>query len=157
VELFECRTPLLVESKELVPDSGGPGRHRGGPGQRVSVRKLHDDGRPVQVGLLPQGVRVDTPGLFGGQAGRRGAIRFESAAGVRDTAADDGSELAGLVELREPGDRLALEMGGGSGSGAPAERPVEEVQADLDAGLVTEAGLAAYGCRLDESGRVARG
>jgi 5-oxoprolinase (ATP-hydrolysing) len=154
VELFESRTPLVVEAKELLPDSGGAGRHRGGLGQRVSVRKLHDDGRPVQVGLLPQGVRVDTPGLFEGGAGRRGAIRFEGADGVLDTGRD--GDLAGLVELRAGTDRLVLEMGGGSGYGPPADRPVDEVRRDFEAGLITEEGLAAYGCRLDASGRVQR-
>jgi 5-oxoprolinase (ATP-hydrolysing) len=149
VELFETRTPLVVEAKELIPDSGGAGRHRGGLGQRVSVRKLHDDGRPVQIGLLPQGVRTDIPGQFGGRPGRRGAIRYEGAAST-------GDDLPGLVELREPTDRLELEMGGGSGYGLPQKRPVEEVQADYDAGLVTEPGLAAYGCRLNATGRVER-
>jgi 5-oxoprolinase (ATP-hydrolysing)/N-methylhydantoinase A len=147
VELFETRTPLVVEAKELVPDSGGAGRNRGGLGQRVSVRKLHDDGRPVQIGLLPQGVRTDIPGLFGGRPGRRGAIRFD---GLEE------GELPGLLELRSGTDRLELEMGGGSGYGEPTDRPLAEVQADFDAGLVTEEGLAAYGCRLDVSGRVER-
>src|SRR4029453_4203544 len=35
VELFEQRVPVLVIEKAYVPDSGGPGRHRGGLGQRV--------------------------------------------------------------------------------------------------------------------------
>lgn len=148
VELFETRTPLVVEAKELVPDSGGAGRHRGGLGQRVSVRKLHDDGRPVQIGLLPQGVRTDIPGLFGGRPGRRGAIRL--------SGVEEGGELPGLVDLRAATDRLELEMGGGSGYGEPTDRPLAEVQADFDAGLVTEAGLRAYGCRLNAGGRVER-
>src|SRR5206468_1834529 len=44
VELFETRTPVLVLEKGLVADTGGAGRHRGGVGQVVRVRKLLDDG-----------------------------------------------------------------------------------------------------------------
>ena len=47
IELFEQRVPVLVTEKAYVPDSGGPGRHRGGLGQRVSVRKLDGDGLPT--------------------------------------------------------------------------------------------------------------
>ena len=74
---------------------------------------------------------------------------------MRDTTRD-GEDLAGLVELHEGTDRLVLEMGGGSGYGLARERPVDEVRADFDGGLVTEEGLAAYGCRLDAEGRVVR-
>jgi 5-oxoprolinase (ATP-hydrolysing)/N-methylhydantoinase A len=38
-ELFETRVPVLVLVKQYVPDTGGPGRHRGGLGQVVRVRK----------------------------------------------------------------------------------------------------------------------
>ena len=47
VEAFEARVPVLVEEKAFLPDSGGPGRSRGGLGQRVRFRKLHDDGLPT--------------------------------------------------------------------------------------------------------------
>ena len=50
IELLEQRVPVLVTEKAYVPDSGGPGRHRGGLGQRVSVRKL-DGGRPADARL----------------------------------------------------------------------------------------------------------
>ncbi len=78
VEMFEARTPVVVEGKELIPDTGGPGRHRGALGQRVVVRKLVDDGRPMLCSLLPQGIRFDTPGLAGGGSGRRATIFLEA-------------------------------------------------------------------------------
>ncbi len=151
VEMFESRTPLLVEVKELIPDSGGPGRHRGGLGQRVSVRKLADDGRTVLVSLLPQGIRFDTPGLAGGWSGRRAGIVLDE-----DGRRLAGEEVGGLAELPTPKARLTLELGGGSGYGSPLERPLAEIEADLAQGLITEEGLGAYGCAWRE-GRLVPG
>ncbi len=151
VEMFETRAPLLVERKELVTDGGGPGRHRGGLGQRVEIRKLVDDDSPALLGLHPQGMLVDTPGLFGGQPGRRASVRLEEGGEVIN-----GVELAGLAELRRPNQRLTIELASGSGYGDPRERPLDLVQRDLDDGIVTPGGLAAYGCGVDASGCVFR-
>jgi len=71
IELLETRVPVLVDEKSYVTDSGGPGRNRGGLGQRVRVRKLADDGLPTLTALYPEGVQVQTPGLFGGHPGAR--------------------------------------------------------------------------------------
>lgn len=149
VEMFESRTPLLVEKKELIPDSGGAGRHRGGVGQRVLVRKLYEDENPVLMSLHPQGMLVDTPGLFGGRPGRRANVRLQE-----DGDAREGMELGGLAQLRRRSQLLIIELAGGSGYGDPEERPVEEVRRDLEEGLVTEHGVRAYGCEVDDSGEV---
>ena len=143
--------PLLVEAKELIPDSGGPGYHRGGVGQRVRVRTRRDEETPALIGLHPQGMLVDTPGLFGGQAGRRANVRLEEGDAVQE-----GVELGGLAELRRPTQRLTIELAGGSGYGDPRERPLPLVQRDLDAGVITPAGAGAYGCEVDATGEVIR-
>ena len=150
VEMFETRTPLLVECKELIPNSGGAGLHRGGLGQRVRVRKLYDDGAMALIHLHPQGVRTEVPGLFGGKAGRKAAIALE------DGDVTHGAEdLGGLAELRHTRQRLTIELGGGAGFGDPCQRPIEHVQRDLDEGLITSEGLAEYGCELHQ-GQVRR-
>ncbi len=151
IEMFEARTPLLVECKELIPDSGGAGRARGGLGQRVRVRKLVDDGQPALLGLHPQGLLVDTPGLFGGEAGRRANILLEE-----DGVVAAGQALGGLAELRRPTQRLTIELAGGSGYGDPRTRPVPLVQRDLDDHAITARSLETYGCSLNESGDVVR-
>ena len=57
IELFEARVPVLVLEKAYLPDSGGAGEHRGGLGQRVRLRKLHDDGMTTLVSVYPEGVK----------------------------------------------------------------------------------------------------
>jgi len=151
VEMFESRTPLVVECKEFRPDSGGAGRHRGGLGQRVRVRKLRDDGRPALVDLHPTGMLTAPSGLFGGAAGAR--------AGAYVAAGDkilEGGGTVSLAELRRPDQRATIEIAGGSGYGPPIDRPLERVQADLDEGYVTPEGAAAYGVAVGPDGRARR-
>jgi N-methylhydantoinase B len=42
VEFTETRFPLRVEALGLAPDSGGPGKRRGGLGYRKEIRVLRD-------------------------------------------------------------------------------------------------------------------
>lgn len=132
VELFEQRTPILVERKELIPDSGGAGTWRGGLGQRVVLRKLSDDGRPALLNILTHAVGRPVPGLLGGGAGRDAAVRCE---GVTPTG---GRGTSILVELRHPGQRVTVETAGGSGFGDPKHRAREAVERDLREGYVTD-------------------
>ena len=151
VEMFESRTPLVVECKEFRPDSGGAGRHRGGLGQRVRVRKLRDDGRPALVDLHPTGMLTAPSGLFGGAAGAR--ARAYVAAGDKIL---EGGGTVSLAELRRPDQRATIEIAGGSGYGPPIDRPLERVQADLDEGYVTPEGAAAYSVAVGPDGRARR-
>jgi 5-oxoprolinase (ATP-hydrolysing) len=162
VEMFEQRTPLLVERKELIPDSGGPGMHRGGLGQRMVLRKATADALPVLVNVLPHGMGAPMGGLLGGRAGgpaafqvAGGAIR-RAAAALGNGPARDGQRLTTLVELRDPGDAITVQASGGSGFGDPRQRPLELIEADLRESYVTPAGLAAYGATLSPSGGVVR-
>lgn len=131
VELFEQRTPILVERKELIPDSGGSGEHRGGLGQRLVLRKLADDGRPVLLNILTHAVGRPVPGLLGGGPGRDAAVRCEGVVPQGRT----GTSV--LVELRSPDQRVIVETAGGSGFGDPRRRAVEAVERDLREGYVT--------------------
>ncbi len=131
VELFEQRTPILVECKELIPDSGGVGEHRGGLGQRVVLRKLADDGQTVLLNILAHAVGRPVPGLLGGGAGRDALVRCEGATPLTST----GASL--LVELKSPDQRVIVETAGGSGFGDPKRRAAEALKRDLREGYVT--------------------
>ena len=151
VEMFESRTPLVVECKELIADSGGPGRHRGGLGQRVRMRLRHPSPNPVLVDFRPHGMLVSTPGLHGGLPGRRARAFVVADGRVREAGAE-----VGVAELRGTNERATIEIAGGSGFGDPAARLVAEIQADLGDGYVTPDGTAAYGARVGADGRVHR-
>ncbi len=138
VEMFESRTELLVERKELIPDSGGPGRYRGGVGQRMILRKLHDDQRPVLVNVLTHGDREPMPGLLGGYAGLGTGVDVQ---GGRVTP---NHEASILVEMRGGDDRIVTWAAGGSGFGDPATRSDDLIAADRRDGYVTPQGLSAY-------------
>ncbi len=151
VELFETRVPVLVVAKRYVPDTGGIGRHRGGLGQVVRVRKLVDDGRPVLAGVHPDGVLARTPGLFGGQPGGpvRGVLLDPAGRVVEDYGP------GALVTLTRPDELLEVQLAGGSGYGDPLERPPGEVEQDLRGGYITAAGAERdYGCVVGPDGRL---
>jgi len=150
VEMFEQRTPLLVESKALIPDTGGPGQWRGGLGQQLVLRKLYDDGLPVLVNVLPHGMGAPMTGLLGGQAG--GRARFHLTGG----AASDNRHNSTLVEAHDPETAIVVETSGGSGFGDPGQRPIEMVKRDLLEGYVTPTGLKPYGVVMSESRAVKR-
>jgi N-methylhydantoinase B len=70
VECLEMEYPLLVEEYALVPDSGGPGRHRGGLGLRRTIRVRR------RRGDVPSTLdRAYRPwGLFGGREGGKASL-----------------------------------------------------------------------------------
>lgn len=133
VEMFEQRTPLVVECKELIPDSGGAGRFRGGLGQRVRVARHPGARARIWVDVTPEGMIVETPGLFGGRPGRRTRVAY-----CREGRWEE-LPLGGLVELG-PGERVEIEIAGGSGYGDPRARDPELVRRDLEEGYVTREG-----------------
>ncbi|HYF06976.1 MAG TPA: hydantoinase B/oxoprolinase family protein, partial [Acetobacteraceae bacterium] len=136
VELLESRMPVLVEEKALVPDSGGPGRLRGGLGQVLRVRRL-EAGEPILVGLFPEGWGTRPEGLFGGwPGGEAQGFVIEADGARRDVGA------GAMVSLADPGLRIEVWLAGGAGYGDPRERAAEFLRADLADGYVTPQGAA---------------
>jgi 5-oxoprolinase (ATP-hydrolysing)/N-methylhydantoinase A len=151
VELLESRMPVLVMEKGLVPDSGGPGRQRGGLGQRMRARRLRAGAEPIMVGLYPEGVGLRPEGLFGGRPGAPGGggVQGPGDAAPRDVGT---GELVALTDART---LIEGRIAGGSGFGEPWQRPVEAVQADLDDDYITaEGAVRDYGVVLGADGRI---
>jgi 5-oxoprolinase (ATP-hydrolysing)/N-methylhydantoinase A len=151
VELLESRMPVLVLEKELVADTAGPGRHRGGLGQRMRARRLVAGTEPIQVGLYPEGVGLKPEGLFGGRPGApgRGAVQGPDDAAPRDVGTGE------MVSLFDATTLIEGRIAGGSGFGDPWSRPIEAVQADLDDDYVTaEGAVRDYGVVLGPDGRI---
>jgi 5-oxoprolinase (ATP-hydrolysing) len=151
IELLEQRVPVLVAEKAYVPDSGGPGRHRGGLGQRVSVRKLDADGLPTLASVYPEGVGIEVPGLFGGKPGRsaRGVVRDASGAVILDCGTGQ------LVSTTSDQEIVEVCLSGGSGFGSAYERPLAAIARDLAEGYVTpEAAVRDYGVVVGADGKL---
>lgn len=117
IEMFEQRTPLLVEEKTYAAGSAGSGEKRGGKGERVAVRRVPGDRSRVALGAFPEGLRSAPPGLAGGGDGGRARVL------VNGEVLTQGR----LVHL-EGDDLLEVDMPGGGGWGDPTGRsPGEEV------------------------------
>jgi N-methylhydantoinase B len=134
VESVEASAPILVLRKELRPDSGGAGRHRGGLGQVIEI--VGEGQGPLLVNAMFD--RIDHPPA-GREGGKDGAAGVAKLASGRKFAGKGRQELA-------PGDRLVLELPGGGGFGPPAERDPDAIAQDLREGYVSpEAALRDYG------------
>lgn len=136
IETFESRVPVLVLEKSYVEDSGGAGRQRGGLGQRLRLRKLHDDGLPTLMALYPEGVDNPVEGLFGGHAG---GLAY---GGVTRPDGETNVGTGRLVTVTSPEEIITLVIAGGAGFGDPAERAAAALAQDVKLGLVTPEGAA---------------
>ena len=143
VEIFESDTPLIVEKRELVADSGGPGNTKGGLGKRELFRVPDDEYAPIPpVNLGIQAGRFTYPaeGLFGGKPGTRAQFLVNGEPG----------NSYGLTQMK-PGDVVTIDAPGGGGYGNPLERDPEMVASDVMEGYVSvENARKDYGIVIDE-------
>ncbi len=127
VETTEAVAPVLITRRELKPDSGGSGRTRGGLGQHIEMRSSKDE--DFMLFLSVERVLNPARGRFGGEEGAPGRIRIGK----------DGPDLPGKGEVRvKAGETLIFETPGGGGFGDPQDRPCEDVQRDLEEGLISQ-------------------
>lgn len=133
IEMFEIAVPVLTECKELIPDSGGAGRSRGGLGQRVVLRNLGRN--PMNIYLASERVRHPCFGVVGGKSGSAGKVYRNG----------EPQFPKGKVVLKT-GDRLEVETPGGGGWGKTSERSAAAIELDLAEGLITpQAARQIYG------------
>ena len=129
VEMIESDSPLLVERRELVPDSAGPGRYRGGYGQDFVLRVPDDETAPdgAVVNFLLAGRMQDAAkGLDGGGSGVAGSVQL------------NGKSIGwGKPCLLQPGDRIAYRTAGGGGYGNPQERDQAAIKQEYRDGLIS--------------------
>jgi N-methylhydantoinase B len=131
-EVLETRFPLRVEWSALAPDSGGPGRQRGGLSMQRGIRLV---GPEATYSVLADGAVLPAFGILGGGSG----------VPVGSHVIRDGGELrfptpgkvGGFRLVRD--DVLVLQSAGGGGYGDPLERPVERVVGDLRDGYISPA------------------
>ena len=112
VESLEMSLPVRIERYELVEDSGGAGKFRGGFGLRRVFRMLTDVRCSFQVSMPTHG----PIGLAGGQRGRRTEIAVTDPSGATRRI-DRFSEIT-----VDSGTLINIETAGGGGYGDAVER-----------------------------------
>jgi N-methylhydantoinase B len=112
----------------LTPDSGGPGRRRGGLGFFRRFEILRDG---VNFAIYADRFRIAPYGLAGGRDGACGRCEILRDGKILSVASKDN------VELRK-GDILTLYTSGGAGYGDPGERDGDLFERDLREGYVTD-------------------
>ena len=123
-EIMELGCPVIMDSKRLIPDSGGAGKQRGGVGVEYTLRCVA--AQPITLTIRPDLVRNPAPGLFGGGAGANGNVFM------------NGQRVERFIPLTfNPGDVCVLCVPGGGGYGDPKERERELVRRDVANGLVS--------------------
>jgi N-methylhydantoinase B len=144
IEIVESEYPVELVRFELIRDSGGAGRYRGGLAYVREYRLV------AEATFTTRGGRQLTPpaGRDGGLPGR--PARFivnPGTAEERVLSAQDG-----VVRLK-PGDVLRMEQAGGGGYGDPLTRPPELVLQDVREGYVSpEAARGDYGVAVQADG-----
>lgn len=150
VEETERGYPVRVECLELVEDSDGPGRFRGGLG----LRKDYRFDRPTTFSILADRDRSGPWGLFGGLPGKLAEYVLNPAGEDRRLSSKTTLEL-------DDGDVISYRTCGGGGYGPPYERDPELVLRDVIERKVSaerarsEYGVAVVDGRVDE-GETAR-
>ena len=124
IELVERNSGLFVRRKALRPDSGGPGRFRGGLGQEILFENEAE--RPSGIIFMAERCRFPAPGMAGGGAGAAGEVYIDG-------------QMADYRRnhLLRKGQTILLRTPGGAGFGPPEERDPEAAARDRRLGYVT--------------------
>ena len=124
VEALETEYPLVLERYELVNESGGAGKFRGGMGLYRQVRIEGHECRPYIHGSRFQ---MGPWGLFGGQEGGRACFEFS-----------EGVEFPAKARaVIRDGQRVHITTPGAGGYGEPKSRDRQMVQRDLAEGRIS--------------------
>src|SRR5262249_44008671 len=128
VELVETSAAVTVHHYATRPDSGGPGRWRGGGGLELTFSP-HRPGTHV-LGRGMDRFRFQPWGLAGGRCGA-------PARTIKNRGRQDEQEL-GKIDMVElgPEDTITILTPGGGGYGDPLEREPEAVLHDVVRGFV---------------------
>ncbi|MDH3444325.1 MAG: hydantoinase B/oxoprolinase family protein, partial [Deltaproteobacteria bacterium] len=130
IEIIEAEFATRVRRFELIPDSGGPGKFRGGLGFVREYEVLDNDAR---FSLRSTKHTVAPKGIDGGSDGRPGQCTL-----------NPGTESARVIPSRysdhvmHPGEVFSLDTPGGGGLGSSLERDPQRVLNDVRNGYVTQ-------------------
>ena len=133
IEVFELNSPVLINAKEFVQNSAGPGKFRGSSGERVSMSRLAGHPHPLHIYLHPHRLSFAAEGAFGGKPGTKTVVALN---GETVSDADSPMEL-GYVTLDHDTDVLTVEFPSGGGMFDPLDRDQEQAAADRQNGIIS--------------------
>lgn len=131
IETMEVDAPVLFLAKELVTDSGGAGKQRGGLGLRLQWKNLADS---TLFSHTSQRSAIPPQGIMGGKPG-------SPSRWIVNEGRPDENQLpnqAGETMSLKYGDDVTLYTPGGGGYGDPLERDRDALRADIEAERVSE-------------------
>ena len=145
IEIIESEFPTRVERFEMIPNSGGAGKWRGGLGFARDYRILTDD---VRFSMRTDKHTISPFGIAGGMAGGRGACI------VNPGASEENRLPSRFGDYRiSKNDIIRVERPGGGGLGDPLSRPVANVLDDVRQGYVSaDQARTDYGVALNTAG-----
>jgi N-methylhydantoinase B len=130
-EVCEMDAPVRIETTELVPDSGGAGKYRGGLAIRRDYR-IQAESAYVNA-YFDQGKPEFAPwGLLGGKAGASARLVVN----IGTEHEERLNMLKAHLRLKE-GEMLTMISSGGGGYGDPRERSPESIVEDIRDGKVS--------------------
>jgi N-methylhydantoinase B len=137
-EVIEAVAPVLMLKRALRPDSGGPGKFRGGLGQEMVLQTRTD--KPILHSCMYDRTRAAARGFLGGQPGATGELFLS-----------DGTRPHPKSKyFLKPDQTLTLRLPGGGGFYPAWERDPARVLADVRQGLVSpEVARDVYGVVID--------
>jgi N-methylhydantoinase B len=119
IEIIETEFPLYVKKREMIQDSGGPGKYRGGLGQSIIVRV--ESRKPAVFHCMQE--RINHPPL-----GFRGALPGSRAALVINEKIRPHPKKGYILNQ---GDEVRINSNGGGGFWPPEERDPGQVLEDV--------------------------
>ncbi len=141
IEDAEINSPSFFEKVELVRDSGGAGKYRGGFGVRQDVRVLSEG----ILGIMSDSEEFSPNGLLGGKAGSPGRKYLRAG-----TSSERRLHSKTTNYHVYPGDVVSVRTPGGGGCGNPLDRDLQLVLEDvLDGKVSIESAMEDYGVMID--------
>lgn len=129
IELDEICQPILVDSRRLIPDTEGAGRHIGAPSLEVSFGPLGCD---VDVAFVSDGTVNGPLGVRGGGAGGRSKQFIQK----KDGTQTDIEQVC--VQRVCDGEKIVSITCGGGGYGDPKSRDRDKLRHDIEQGWISE-------------------
>ncbi|WP_134666052.1 MULTISPECIES: hydantoinase B/oxoprolinase family protein [Amycolatopsis] len=148
IEINEQKYPVQFDYVRLLPDSGGPGRHRGANAMELAYTAR---GNPVDVVWTLDAHESPPNGIHGGGPGATAAAALRHATG-------EVTDLPGTGAIAlEPGQYVLNTTAGGGGFGDPRTRDADAVLHDVAEGYVTrDAAAEVYGVVIVGEGHAPR-